>query len=87
MYFKLPAIREDVFIWLNDIESRLLLEQDTTTTEEAGKIREGINNLILHYVPRLVDMDPSQTIKLIEQWFMNADYEDPDATPVRCDHL
>ena len=26
MYFKLPAIREDVFIWLNDIESRLQLE-------------------------------------------------------------
>jgi len=23
MYFKLPAIREDVFIWLNDIESCL----------------------------------------------------------------
>ena len=23
MYFMLPAIRKDVFIWLNDIESRL----------------------------------------------------------------
>ena len=59
MYFKLPAIREDVFIWLNDIESRLQLEQETTTEEETAKIREGINSLILHYVPRLVDMDAS----------------------------
>ncbi len=22
MYFKVPAIREDVFIWLNDLESK-----------------------------------------------------------------
>jgi hypothetical protein len=32
-------------------------------------------------------MDPSQTIKLIEQWFMNVDSEDPEVTTVRCDHL
>lgn len=85
MYFKLPAIREDVFIWLNDIYSRLQaqeIEGENEDLEEEGQeglvskarqIREGINTLILQYVPRLVDMDPSQTIKLIEQWFMNAD--------------
>lgn len=63
MYFKLPAIREDVFIWLNDIESRLQLQEDQ---EHTVGIRETINSLILHYVPRLVDMEPSQTIKLVE---------------------
>lgn len=63
MYFKLPAIREDVFIWLNDIESRLQLQEDQDHTAE---IRETINSLILYYVPRLVDMEPSQTIKLVE---------------------
>jgi hypothetical protein len=56
MYFKLPAIREDVFIWLNDIESRLQLQEDQ---EHTVGIRESINALILHYVPRLVDMEPS----------------------------
>jgi len=63
MYFKLPAIREDVFIWLNDIESRLQLQEDQ---EHTAEIRETINSLILYYVPRLVDMEPSQTIKLVE---------------------
>jgi hypothetical protein len=63
MYFKLPAIREDVFIWLNDIESRLQLHEDQ---EHTAEIRETINSLILYYVPRLVDMEPSQTIKLVE---------------------
>ena len=27
MYFKLPAIREDVFIWLHDIYSRLQAQE------------------------------------------------------------
>jgi predicted component of type VI protein secretion system len=67
MYFKLPAIREDVFIWLNDIESRM--QHD----ESNHNIKEGINSLILNYFPRLVDMDSSQAIKLVEQWFMEED--------------
>jgi hypothetical protein len=32
-------------------------------------------------------MDASQTIKLIEQWFMNADLTDESQQMVRVDHL
>lgn len=52
-YFKVPAIREDVFIWLNDLESK---QQHLAGTASA---KESINKLILNYVPKLVEMDPS----------------------------
>lgn len=32
-------------------------------------------------------MDPSQTIKLIEQWFMQADHDEGTFKHMRCDHL
>ncbi len=72
MYFKLPAIREDVFIWLNDLESRMQVSDDGAIPE----VRDGINALIHTYFPKLVDMNPGQSIKLVEQWFINS--EDPN---------
>lgn len=51
LYFKVPAIREDVFVWLSDLESRQQLERGQSS-------RESINRLILAYIPKLVDMDP-----------------------------
>lgn len=78
MYFKLPAIREDVFIWLNDIECRMQLQAD----DQPSNLREGINALILNYFPKLVDMDASQSIKLVEQWFV-----ENEELQQKCDHL
>ena len=72
IYFKVPAIREDVFTWLNDLESKQ--SEDTTSS------RESINKLILNYLSKLVDMDSSQAIKLVEQWLMNPDH-------FCCDHI
>ncbi len=85
MYFKLPMIREDVFIWLNDIESRLQIlesndldeDDDIEQSKSNGKkgasskgtsaeLRAAINQLIWNYFPKLVDMDPAQSIKLVE---------------------
>jgi hypothetical protein len=36
MYFKLPAIREDVFIWLHDIYSRLQAQELEAEDMEGG---------------------------------------------------
>ena len=80
MYFKLPAIREDVFIWLNDLESRMQISEDGANPD----VRRGINTLIQNYFPKLVDMDPVQSIKLVEQWFINS--EDPNQRR-QFDHL
>lgn len=67
-YFKVPAIREDVFIWLNDLESR---QQQKLAGISSAK--ESINKLIQNYIPKLVEMDASQAIKLVEQWLMADD--------------
>ena len=80
MYFKVPAIREDVFIWLNDLESR---QQSNHQSEDSGS-RESINRLILNYIPKLVDMDSSQAIKLVEQWLRLDDNEEDHS---EFDHL
>jgi hypothetical protein len=68
-YFKVPAIREDVFIWLNDLESRQRALEDEGEIQ-VSQSRESINQLILTYIPKLVEMDSSQAIKLVEQWLM-----------------
>jgi len=78
-YFKVPAIREDVFVWLNDLEVRQRVREGEG--DDTGTSRDLINTLILNYIPKLVSMDASQAIKLVEQWLMS-----PDAS-VRADHL
>ena len=78
-YFKVPAIREDVFIWLNDLESRQRASEEDG--EEVSNSRDSINYLILNYIPKLVEMDSSQAIKLVEQWLMS------DEASEKMDHL
>jgi hypothetical protein len=79
-YFKVPAIREDVFIWLNDLESRQRALEDEGEIQ-VSQSRESINQLILTYIPKLVEMDSSQAIKLVEQWLMLSDSKE------KIDHL
>ena len=57
LFFRIQAIREDVFAWLREVRQRL-------DAAEVTRLRA----LLAERVPQFVEMDASQTIRLAEAW-------------------
>ena len=63
MFFKVPAIREDVFTWINDLRKGNL----------GGANTKIMKQLILKNMSTFIEMDGTQSIRLTEKW-LDEDY-------------
>jgi len=63
MFFRIKAIKENVFTWLKGIQADILMHNDEQN------IFKQMQSLILKNICSFVEMDAVQTVELCDQWF------------------